>query len=305
VLALAPRAWHVDDVRTTRRRRETRTGVTLLAPSLVGTVVFLLVPVAVALWLSFQRWDLVSPARWAGLANYTAVLTDAGIRHSFAVTILFTLLVIPTQTVLGLAVAVLLARRLPGSGFFRVVYVVPWICAPLVVGLVWRWMFDPSTGALNALIGTRVEWLSSHTLALPAVAFVTVWTQVGYVALFFLAGLAGISPHLSDAARVDGAGPWRVFWSITLPLLRPTTSFVLITGVISSFQVFDTVYAMTEGGPGGATSVVAYEIYSEAFTALRMGRAAAIAVVLLVILVALTLLQRWWFGRRTTYEVSA
>jgi multiple sugar transport system permease protein len=288
----------------TRRTKEALTGWALLAPSLLGTVVFLLVPVAVALWLSLQRWDLVSPARWAGLDNYATVLSDAGIRHSFAVTILFTLLVIPVQTALGLFVAVLLSRRLPGSSFFRVLYVVPWICAPLVVGLVWRWMFDPSTGALNALLGTRVEWLTNHSLALPAVAFVTVWTQVGYVALFFLAGLAGIPAQLADAARVDGAGPWRIFWSITLPLLRPTTSFVLITGIISSFQVFDTVYAMTGGGPGGATSLLAYEIYSEAFTALRMGRAAAIAVVLTVVLVVLTLAQRLWFARRTTYEVA-
>jgi multiple sugar transport system permease protein len=291
-------------VRTTRRARDTATAFALLAPSLVGTVAFLLVPVLVALWLSFQRWDLVSPARWAGLDNYAAVVTDAGIRHSFAVTLLFSVLVIPVQTALGLLVAVLLARRLPGSGVLRVVYVVPWVCAPLVVGLVWRWVFDPSTGALNALLGTRVEWLSSHALALPAVAFVAVWTQVGYVALFFLAGLSGIPEQLSDAARVDGAGPWRLFWSITLPLLRPTTSFVLITGIISSFQVFDTVYAMTGGGPGGATSVVAYEIYSEAFTALRMGRAAAISVVLLVVLVVLTLAQRAWFTRRSTYELS-
>ncbi|MEZ0166893.1 carbohydrate ABC transporter permease [Kineococcus sp. LSe6-4] len=289
----------------TRRTRDAVTGWALLAPSLLGTVVFLLVPVGVALWLSLQRWDLVSPARWAGLDNYATVLSDAGIRHSFAVTLLFTVLVIPVQTALGLFVAVLLARRLPGSTFFRVLYVVPWVCAPLVVGLVWRWVFDPSTGALNAILGTRVEWLTSHTLALPAVAFVTVWTQVGYVALFFLAGLAGIPAQLADAARVDGAGPWRVFWSITLPLLRPTTSFVLITGIISSFQVFDTVYAMTGGGPGGATSLLAYEIYSEAFTALRMGRAAAIAVVLTVVLVVLTLAQRWWFGRRTTYEVAS
>lgn len=288
-----------------RRGRSTGTALVLLAPSLLGTAVFLLVPVGVALWLSLQRWDLVSPPRWVGLENYATVLTDAGTRHSFAVTVLFTVLVIPVQTALGLLLAVLLARRLPGSGALRTLYVVPWISAPLVVGLVWRWVLDPSTGALNALLGTRVEWLSSHALALPAVAFVTVWTNVGYVALFFLAGISGIPEQLSDAARVDGAGPWRVLWSITLPLLRPTTSFVLATGVISSFQVFDTVYAMTGGGPGDATRVLAYEIYDTAFTDLRMGRAAALSVLLTVVLVVLTLAQRWWFGRRSTYELSA
>ncbi|MFB9378204.1 carbohydrate ABC transporter permease [Kineococcus gynurae] len=289
----------------TRRGQDTATGYALLAPSLVGTVLFLLVPVAVALWLSLQRWDLVSPPTWAGFDNYLAVLADAGIRSSFGITLLFTLLVIPLQTGLGLLVAVLLAQRLPGSTLLRVLFVVPWVCAPLVVGLVWRWMFDPSTGALNALTGVRVEWLSDPDLALPAVAFVTIWSNVGYVALFFLAGLAGVPAQLLDAARVDGAGPLRTFWSITLPLLRPTTSFVLLTGVITSFQVFDTVYAMTGGGPGGATQVVAAKIYDEAFTALRMGRAAAMSVVMLAVLVLLSVAQRWWFARRTTYEVSA
>ncbi|PWJ48311.1 carbohydrate ABC transporter membrane protein 1, CUT1 family [Quadrisphaera granulorum] len=289
--------------RTSQRTARRTAGLLLLAPSLLGTTVFLLVPVAVALWLSLQRWDLVSPPTWAGLDNYAAIAADPAVRRSLVTTVLFTALVIPVQTALGLASALLLDRRLPGSAVFRVTFVVPWVSAPLVVGLVWRWVLDPSTGALNALTGVRVEWLTSPALALPAVAFVTVWTHVGYVALFYLAGLAAIPQELGDAARIDGAGAWRRFWSITLPLLRPTTSFVLVTGIIASFQVFDTVYAMTRGGPGGATQVIAYQIYAEAFTALRMGRAAALSVVLLVVMVALTVSLRWWFARRSTYEM--
>jgi multiple sugar transport system permease protein len=136
------------------------------------------------------------------------------------------------------------------------------------------------------------------------VATVTIWSQVGYVTLFFLAGLNAIPPELYEAARIDGADGWQTFWRITLPLLRPTTFFVLVTGIISSFQVFDTVYAMTGGGPAGRTDVIAARIYHEAFEAFRLGRAAAIAVVLFVLLVAVTLGQQLYFRRRITYDLS-
>ncbi|GIF14365.1 carbohydrate ABC transporter permease [Actinoplanes teichomyceticus] len=287
-----------------RRRRDTSAGFAFLAPSLLGVAGFLLLPVAVVLGLSLFRWDLVSPARWTGLDNYRAILTDPAFGRSLAVTAVFVLLVIPLQTALGLAAAVLLDQRLPGSGVFRAILVLPWISAPLALGVVWRWLFDPSDGALNQLIGHRVEWLTDPALALPSVAAVTVWTNVGYVALFFLAGLAGIPPQYAEAARIDGAGPWQGLRRITLPLLRPTTFFVLATGVISSFQVFDTVYAMTQGGPAGRTAVVAYAIYREAFVDFRMGRAAAMSVVLFLLLITVTLAQQSYFRRRTTYEMG-
>ncbi|MGW0228255.1 carbohydrate ABC transporter permease [Actinopolymorpha singaporensis] len=288
----------------TLARREARTGCLLLAPSLFGVGVFLILPVFVVLALSLTQWNLISPARWVGLANFRDILTDPTVGNSVLVTAFFVLIVIPVQTVLGLVAALLLNRRLPGSSVFRVVYVIPWICAPLALGVVWRWIFDPSDGALNALTGQRVEWLSSPVLALPAVASVTVWSQVGYVTLFFLAGLNAIPDQLYEAARIDGAGSRQVFWRITLPLLRPTTFFVLVTGVISSFQVFDTVYAMTKGGPAGHTEVIASRIYYEAFEAFRLGRAAALAVLLFVLLVAVTVGQQLYFRRRITYDLS-
>ena len=285
-------------------RREARTGYLLLAPSLLGVGVFLVLPVFVVLALSLQQWDLISPARWVGLANFRDILTDPNVGNSVLVTAFFVVIVIPVQTALGLAAALLLDRRLPGSQVFRVIYVIPWICAPLALGVVWRWIFDPSDGALNALIGHRVEWLSSPTLALPAVAAVAVWSQVGYVTLFFLAGLNAVPEQLYEAARIDGAGQRQVFWQITVPLLRPTTFFVLVTGVISSFQVFDTVYAMTRGGPAGRTDVIAARIYFEAFEAFRLGRAAALAVLLFVLLVVVTVAQQLYFRRRITYDLS-
>ncbi len=287
-----------------RRRREAATGYALLAPSLFGVACFLVLPVLVVVWLSFQSWDLIRPARFVGLANYASVLSDPVFGNSLLVTIVFVAIVIPVQTAIGLLGASLLARGLPGSVVLRTIYVLPWICAPLALGVVWKWIFAPTGGALTAILGVRVEWLTDPVLALPAVCAVVIWTNVGYVTLFFLAGLLNIPAQVVEAARIDGAGPVALFWRIKLPLLRPTMFFVLVTSVISAFQVFDQVYALTGGGPDHRTDLVANRIYTEAFQTFDLGRAAVMAVVLLVVLVAITVVQQLYFRRRTTYELD-
>lgn len=286
------------------RRRNAFAGYALLAPSLFGVACFLVLPVLVVIWLSFQSWDLISPARWVGLDNYVSVLTDGVFANSMLVTLVFVVIVIPVQTGLGLFAATLLTRGLPGSGVLRTLYVLPWISAPLALGVVWKWIFAPTGGALNAIIGHRVEWLSDPQLALPAVCAVVIWTNVGYVTLFFMAGLLNIPAYLLEAGRLDGAGPAALFWHVKLPLLRPTMFFVLVTSVISTFQIFDQVYALTGGGPGRRTDVVAARVYYEAFESFSFGRAAVMAVILLVILVAITLAQQLYFQRRITYEMD-
>jgi len=290
--------------RSALRRRSAITGYSLLAPSLFGVVTFLLLPVLVVVWLSFQSWDLIGPITFVGLDNYASVLSDGVFGNSLLVTLLFVALVVPIQTLLGLGAALLLTRRLPGSGWFRTIYVLPWIGAPLALGVVWKWILAPTDGALNALIGQRVEWLTDPALALPSVATVVIWSNVGYVTLFFMAGLLNIPTQIVDAARIDGAGPVAMFWHVTVPLLRPTSFFVLVTSVISAFQVFDQVYALTQGGPARTTDVVAARIYYEAFGAFDLGRAAVMAVVLLVVLVSITLAQQLYFRRRVTYEMD-
>ena len=286
------------------RRQNTVAGYALLAPSLFGVACFLLLPVLIVIWLSFQSWDLISPARWVGLENYVSVLTDAQFGNSLLVTLVFVAIVIPIQTGLGLYAATLLTRGLPGSAALRTIYVLPWICAPLALGVVWKWIFAPTDGALNTILGQRVEWLSDPGLALPAVCAVVIWTNVGYVTLFFMAGLLNIPDHLLEAATLDGAGSVALFWQMKLPLLRPTMFFVLVTSVISTFQIFDQVYALTGGGPQGKTDVIASRIYYEAFESFSFGRASVMAVVLLVILVAITLAQQLYFRRKTTYELD-
>jgi multiple sugar transport system permease protein len=232
------------------------------------------------------------------------VFSDPVFANALLVTLIFALAVLPIQTGLGLFAAALLTRGLPGSAFFRTVYVLPWICAPLALGVVWKWIFAPTGGALNALLGVRVEWLTSPALALPAVCAVVIWTNVGYVTLFFMAGLVAIPDQIIEAAKLDGAGAAATFWRVKVPLLRPTMFFVLVTSAISTFQLFDQVYALTGGGPQRRTDVVAHRIYYEAFQNFDLGRASVMAVVLLVILVIITVAQQLYFRRRITYDLS-
>lgn len=290
--------------RSARQRAEMRAGYLLLAPSLIGVGLFLLLPVALVILLSFTQFNLISSPTWIGLENYRYIFSWPRFGNSLWVTIVFTALSIPISIGLGLLLAVAINRRLPGTTWLRVLFVLPWVCAPLALGVVWRWLFDPSNGAINALLGQRIEWLSSPDLALPSVVFVQVWSTVGYISLFFLAGLQAIPTSVYEAAKLDGAGSVRTLWSITLPLLRPTTFFVTVTSVISSFQVFDSIYALTGGGPGFRTDVITARIYDEAFVALRLGRASAMAVVLFAILVGITFAQQYYFRRRLTYDMS-
>lgn len=290
-----------------RRRRETATAYSMLIPSFIGVGVFLALPVLIVFVLSFIEWDLISPPEFVGLDNYGEILGDRKFWNSLLVTAKFVLMAIPPAIAIGLLLALALNRRLPGSGLLRILYVLPWVCAPLALGVVWSWLFDPSNGLINAILGRRIEWMSNTSLALPAIAFVYVWSQVGYISLFFMAGLQNIPASVYEAASLDGAGPVRRLFSITLPLLRPTTFFVMVTSVIASFQVFDLVYGLTgesTGYPGGTTDVITTRIYQEAFVSLDLGTASVMALVLFTVLVIVTIAQQRYFAPRMTYDMS-
>lgn len=287
-----------------RQMRSTLLGYALLAPSLFGVVCFLLLPMLVVAWLSVHRWDLLGPIRYVGLQNWQSVLTDPTFGNSLLVTVMFIAIVVPLQIVLGLAAALMLARNLPGSGIFRTIYVLPWVCSPLAIAVLWRWILAPTDGAVSTVLGRQIDWLTDPGLALPVVSAVTVWTNVGYIALFFLAGILAIPDQVHSAAMIDGATAWQRFWRVTLPMLRPTMFFVTVTGIVSAAQVFDTVYALTGGGPMGRTDLVAHRIYAEAFGSAAIGRAAVMALVLFVVLVAVTLVQHLYFRKRSSYEIA-
>ncbi|MBF8376309.1 sugar ABC transporter permease [Alicyclobacillus mali] len=277
-------------------------------PSFVGVLVFLLVPALAVLIVSLFNWNMLSPPRFVGIHNYLDIFHDPIALHSMLTTVYYVILNIPVQTVLAILLALLMNRRLPGMGVFRAFFVLPWLAMPVAISVIWNLIFDPTNGVLNGLLAAvglqPQQWLSSPVEALPCVAAVNVWQWTGYNMLFFLAGLQSIPSHLYEAANIDGAGRFRKFFSITLPLLRPTLLFVLITSVIGSFQVFDTVYVMTQGGPGTATNVYNYYIFQQGFQFFHMGYAAALSVILFVVILLVTLIQFRFVGRGTTYDMS-
>ena len=187
------------------RTRHALVGYAFLSPALIGVLIFMVVPIGVIMWVSLYRWDLIGDTRYVGLANVTNVLSDPAFLSSLRTTILFVLLVVPIQIILGLLLANLLTKGVRGTVVYRTLIVIPWIAPPLALGVVWSWIFAPTGGLLSALAGTRLEILVSPTWALPAAAFVVVWSNVGYTALFFIAGLLAIPRELTEAATVDGA----------------------------------------------------------------------------------------------------
>lgn len=288
-------------------RRNRLTALGLLAPSLFGVVVFLAIPVALVIVFSFLRWNLLTSPKWVGLGNYGDIFRYEGAGHALMITVFYVLLNIPIQTVLALGMAMLMNRRGRFTGVIRVLCVLPYLATPVAMAVVWQWIFDPQTGVVNTLLDqvgiTGPTWLSSPTWALPVVAFANIWQYVGYNMLFFLAGLQSIPPQLYEAADIDGASKRNQFLHLTLPLLRPTMLFVLVTGVIGSFQVFDTVYVMTQGGPGDSTTVMNQLIYFNAFKGFRIGAASALSVILFLVILAVTIAQFSYFRKRTVYEM--
>jgi len=292
---------------TAERRRTIRTAFAFLAPSLLGVILFLLIPIVMVIGLSLVQWNMLTPMKWVGLSNYVNIFEFDGFGHSLIVTAYYVILNIPIQTAFALGMAMLLRSKHAGSGVIRIIAVLPFLSTPVAMGVVWNWIFNP-TGLVNQFLGhlgiTGPAWLSNEATAMPVIAFANIWQYAGYNMLFFLAGLGAIPLTLYEAAALDGATKWEQFRRVTLPLLRPTMLFVLVTGVIGSFQVFDTVYVMTNGGPGNATQVASLNIYNTAFTGFRIGEASAMSVVLFLIILAITVVQFRYFNKRITYEIA-
>ncbi|MFD7295250.1 carbohydrate ABC transporter permease [Streptomyces sp. NPDC059897] len=265
-----------------------------IAPAMLGFAVFLLWPTLRGIWLSFTRFNLLTPPEWVGLANYQRMLDDPIFWDSLKVTIEYVVVNIGVQTVSALAIAVLL-HRLTQSSLLRGIVLTPYLMSNVVAGIVWLWMLDTQLGIGNEIIAAvgldRIPFLADETWAIPTIALINVWRHVGYTALLLFAGLQAIPHDMYEAARVDGASEWRMFTRITMPLLRPVLAVVLIMTVIGSFQVFDTVAVTTAGGPANATNVLQFYIYGSAFGRFQFGYASAMSVALLVVLSAITIVQ--------------
>lgn len=284
------------------RLRNALTAWSFLAPSFLHLLLFSIGPILFCFYLSFHQWNLVESARpFVGLANYRALLGDAAFGRALLNTAVYVLFV-PAGMVVALGLALLVNRRFRGVGLLRTIFFLPYITSFVAISLVWKWMFEPDFGLLNNVLGRLgldgLPWLSSPATALPSLMLMSIWMYAGYMMVLFLAGLQNIPESLYESARIDGASAWQRFRHITLPMLRPTTFFVLVTMVIFMFQVFTAVYVMTEGGPLHATDVIVYHIYRNAWEYLRMGYASAMAWVLFAVVFLITLGQWRWLGGR-------
>lgn len=285
-------------------RRETWVGWGLVAPSLVLFALVYVYPVVYSAWVSVYEWDLATPARYVGFRNYRE-LWSVEFWEVISNTVVYSAGVVVLSQGLGLALAILLNNRTRLGALFQASifssYVVSWVA----VSLLWIWLLDPQYGLVTYLLRLvglpAVNWLGDHRIALWSLVLVTVWKTVGYPLVIYLAGLQAIPGDLYEAAALDGARGWQRFRHITWPLLTPTTLFLLITLTVASFQGFDIVRIMTQGGPVTATMIYVYYIYEQAFQYFKLGKASAAVVVFFTLIVALTLLQWLLFRRRLHY----
>ncbi len=267
-----------------------------LIPYLFAFIAFRFGPSIAGFFVSLTRWNIVGTPKFIGFENYLELFSDPSFITSLVNTLYFMVLTVPALIVLGLLIALLVDQNLKGRTVTRTFVFMPYVIMSTVVGVIWMWIFDTHFGILNyylSFLGIKpIAWLSSVNWAMPAVAITTIWWTVGFNMILFLAGLQDIPEELKEAARIDGASNWQIFWNVTFPLLRPTTVVVLMLTLINSFEVFDQVYVMTGGGPSMATLTVIQYMYFQAFQYFRLGYGSAVAYVVFAFLIILVLVER-------------
>ncbi|MBX3112140.1 MAG: sugar ABC transporter permease [Fimbriimonadaceae bacterium] len=272
-------------------------GYAFVAPAVVHLVLFALVPIAFALYLSFFNWDLLRDKNpFVGLGNYADLAQDNGFWRAMGNSLLYTAVSVPLGLVAALGIAVLVAKPLRGLAFFRTVFYLPSVMSQVATAMVWIYILLPKTGFVNTVLGwfglpSETDFLNQVGWAMAALVFMSVWTGLGPRMVLYLAGIMGIPDSLYEAASLDGASKRRQFWAVTLPMLAPTTLFVTVTSTIAAMQVFTPVYMMTKGGPLDTTDMVGYHIYTTAWRDFHVGEASAQSFVLLAVVMAVSWFQ--------------
>jgi multiple sugar transport system permease protein len=287
---------------TLRQIRKNWTAYLFLAPGLIHFLIFTLFAVSFAFYISFHKWNIIQPAKpFVGFDNYLRLFSDPRFLRAVTNTLLF-MIGVPLNLLAGLSVALLLNTKVRGQGLYRTLFYIP-VVTPLVVSsIIWKWVYQGDYGLLNYyllkfhIIESKIVWLADPNLALPALIIMGIWGGTGGTMVIYLAGLQSIPEEMYDAAKVDGASAWQRLLYITIPLLRPTTFFLTITGVIGTFQIFTEVYIMTNGGPLNRTTTIGFYLYDKAFRQLDMGYATAMAFALFAMIFVFTVLQ-WKYTR--------
>lgn len=277
-----------------------------ILPSLAGMLLFVIGPIVASAVLTFYQWDLLTDPEYVGLANFRRLFGDEAVWEALKHTLTFIAGYVPAVMVLALFLALALNAQLKGIAFMRTAFFLPVVSSWVAVALLWKWLFNPRYGLINyGLDQIGIEgpkWLFDRDWAMPAIIITSVWKDLGFVAVLFLAGLQAIPNDVYEASSLDGAGRFEQLRSITVPLLRPTIFFVSIISIINSFQVFPQVWVMTEGGPAGATTVIVERVVKHAFSYGEMGYAATISWVLFALVLIVTVFQLW-LQRREAFDV--
>jgi multiple sugar transport system permease protein len=277
----------------TPRGEQRLVGYGFLLPAVIGLVIFVVAPIIGAFYISATDWSGIGEREYIGLGNYRELLEDEEFRNSLEVTFRYTVLFVPLLYVISLGLALLVNQKLVLTGVFRTLYFLPFMISLVVSSIIWTFILDERTGILNVVLAKfgvdSQPWLGSVSLAPWALIIVTLWQSVGYAMIIFLAGLQDIPRDYYESATIDGAGAWRRFRTITLPLIKPTSAFVLIISIIGAIQLFDPIFVMTQGGPFDSTTTAVFYMYQTAFQYFRFGYASALAVVLFLALLATSL----------------
>lgn len=276
--------------------RETRVGIAFLLPALIPLMVFWMLPVLLTVGLSFTKWDMISPEiKWVGIKNYVTLFKSANFFKIIKNTFVFSVGATIPNILMGLILALVLVNSRRGAGFYRTMMFVPYITPMVAASIIWSWLYDPSSGFFNyvrSLFGlSPLKWTGSRDTAMLSVIIVTVWKSMGYTMVFYLEGIKKVPESLHDAATVDGANGCQKFWYVTMPMIAPTTFFLLIINTISTMQAYDQIQVLTSGGPAGATRTILYYYYTEAFGSFNTGKASAVAMVLVFITVILSVIE--------------
>lgn len=275
-------------------------GLIFILPALLGTLIFIIIPVICSFGLSFYKWDLLTPPTFVGLGNYAEVFTDKLFGKILLNTIVYAVTTSIFAVIIPLVLATILNSKIRGSEFFKTAYFLPFVTPMIVIAVIWQFIFDPNIGIMNYIFNLDINWLYDKNWAMPAVIIVSVWKLIGYNMVIFLAGMSGLNQSILEAAKIDGANKYQMFKNVIIPLLSPTIFFVVIITCISSFQVFDLIYMMTQGGPLDSTNVLVYAVYKNAFEYFKCGYASALAYVLFFIIFVLTMIQ-WHLRKKMVY----
>ncbi len=287
-------------------QREALTAYMFIVPLLLGFILWNIGPLIASFVMSLTDYNLLKPPQFVGFDNYTSLLEDSVFPIAFRNTMLYALITVPLGLIASLALALVMNQEIKGRAFFRTIFFTPSVCAIAAIALVWQWIYDSDLGILNHFLMQlglpKYRWLQDRNLALPAIMMMSIWHGAGYTMVIYLAGLQGVPAQLYEAAKIDGAGALARFRHVTLPMITPTTFFLLVVGFIGAFQFFAESYMMTRGGPSYTTMSLVYLIYLNGFSYFKMGFASAIAWVLFAVVFVLTVIQLGYARRWVHYE---